>query len=157
MIQIRVGDSWRHDPGLRAALRRAGAARADVVARIVDVLAIEVDGVDLAAGRTEGPLLPSLEGLLRALARLLGGEGHASVALREGEVELVLRRRGPSALLTVVEPGPPSRVLARDVEVELEALAAAALDASAGLVRALAEAEPTAPALPGPRRLAAAA
>jgi hypothetical protein len=158
MIQIRVGDSWKHDPALRAALRRtAGAARAAAVSRIIDVLAIEVDGVDLAAGRTEGPLLPSLEGLLRAIARLLSGMGNASVPLREGEIELVLRRREASALLTFVELGPPSRVLAREVEVDLEALSAAALAATADLVRALAETEPTASSLPGARKLEAAA
>lgn len=158
MIQIRLGESWKHDPRLRATLRRAaGPARAAAVQRIVDVLAIEVDGVDVAAGRTEGPLLPSLEGLLRALARILGGAPHASVALREGEIQLVVRRRDASALLTVVELGPPSRVLAHDVEVELDALSSAALEASADLVRALAEAEPAAAALPGPRKLQAAA
>lgn len=158
MIQIRVGDSWRHDPDLRTALRRAGTpARAAAVARIVDVLAIEVDGVDLGAGRLEGPLLPSLEALLRAIARVLAGAPHASVPLGDGEVELVLRRRAGSALLTLVRLDRPARVLVEDVEVDVEALAAAALDATADLARSLAEAEPAAAALPGPRKLEAAA
>ncbi|HUL58176.1 MAG TPA: PQQ-binding-like beta-propeller repeat protein, partial [Anaeromyxobacteraceae bacterium] len=139
MIRIRVGDAWKHDPGLRASLRSATRrAHAEAARRIVDVLALEVDGVDIAAGRTEGPLLPSLEALLRAVARIVSGTPQASVPFEGGDVELVLCRRGGSALLTVVAPGPPSRVLARDVEVDVEALAAAALEASAELCRDLA-------------------
>ena len=65
MIRIRTGSSWRHDPALAAALRRAqGPARAVAARAIVDALAIEVDGVDLASGRAEGALLPSFEALL---------------------------------------------------------------------------------------------
>src|SRR5512132_3616319 len=103
MIRIRTGSSWRHDPAVAATLRRAqGPARASAARRIVDALAIEVDGVDLASGRAEGALLPSFEALLRAVAKVVGGAPHATVAFHEGALELVLRRRGGSALLTVV-------------------------------------------------------
>lgn len=143
MIRIRTGTSWRHDPDLAYALRRAaGPARTLATRAIVDALAIEVDGVDLAAGRAEGALLPSLEALLRAIARVVAGASHAAVAFHEGALELVVRRRGASALLTVVSLDRPSRVLARDVEVELEALAAAALQGAAEFCRELAEVAP---------------
>lgn len=150
MIRIRVGSSWRHDPDARTALRRAaGRAAADVV----DVLAFEVDGVDIGAGRTEGALLPSLESLLRGVASLVAGEPQASVSFPEASVELVLRRRGASALLTVVALDRPTRLLARDVEVDLEALAAAALCASADLVRELGQALPASARADPARRL----
>jgi outer membrane protein assembly factor BamB len=157
MIRIRTGASWKHDPGLAASLRRAtGPARAAAAREVVDALAIEVDGVDIAAGQAEGALLPSLEALLRAIARIVGGEVHATVPFREGELELVIRRRGASALLTLVSLSRPSRVLARDVEVEVEALAAAALDAGAAFCRELAEILPEEAEREG-RRLRAAA
>ena len=75
---------------------------------------------------------------------------------REGELELVIRRRDASALLTLVSLSRPSRVLARDVEVEVEALAAAALDAAAAFCRELAEFLPEEAEREG-RRLRAAA
>jgi outer membrane protein assembly factor BamB len=140
MIQIRTGESWRHDPRLRAALRRAtGTVRAAAARAAEDALAIEIDGVDITAGQAEGALLPSLESLLRATARVLGGAAHATVPFRDGELELVIRRRGASALLTVVTLTRPSRILASDVEVDVEAFAAAALEAAATFCRELAE------------------
>lgn len=140
MLRIRPGAAWRHDPALRAALRRgAGPDRLAAARRAVDALALEVDGVDLAAGLAEGPLLPALEALLRAVARVIAGASHATVTFPDGEIELLIRRRGGTALLTVCALARPARVLARDVEVEVEALAAAALDASADLCRELAE------------------
>ncbi len=157
MIRIRTGASWKHDPRLVTSLRRAaGPARAAAARAVVDALAIEVDGVDIAAGQAEGALLPSLEALLRAIARIIGGEAHATVPFREGELELVIRRRDASALLTLVSLSRPSRVLARDVEVEVEALAAAALDAAAAFCRELAEFLPEEAEREG-RRLRAAA
>jgi outer membrane protein assembly factor BamB len=144
MIRIRTGASWRHDPSLRAALRRAGAGARGAARSVVDALALEVDGVDLAGGRAEGPLLPTLEALLRAVARVVGGAPHATFTLGEGELEVLLRRRGGSVLVTVVAVSRPSRILASDVEVDVEDLAAAALDASATFCRELAEVLPAA-------------
>jgi outer membrane protein assembly factor BamB len=143
MIRIRTGASWRDDPRIAAALRGAApAARAAAARELADALAIEVDGVDLAGGRAEAPLLPSLEELLGAISRILGGARQASVMLGDGGLELILRRRGQSALLTLVALGRTSRLLARDVEVDVEALAAAALEAAAGFCRDLAAAVP---------------
>ncbi|HET7823752.1 MAG TPA: pyrrolo-quinoline quinone, partial [Anaeromyxobacter sp.] len=143
MIRFRTGTSWRHDPELRAALRRAaGPARAAAARAVVDALAIEVDGIDISAGRAEGPLLPSLEALLRAIARVVAGAPHATVAFPDGETEVLLRRRGPAVLLTVVAVSRPSRILAQDVEVDAEDLAAAALEACAAFCRELAEVLP---------------
>lgn len=157
MIRIRTGASWRHDPDLRAALRRAAGPARDAAARaVVDALAIEVDGIDISAGRAEGPLLPSLEALLRAVARVVAGAPHATVAFPDGETEVLLRRRGPAVLLTVVAVSRPSRVLAQDVEVDAEELAAAALEACATFCRELAEVLPQGGAREA-RRLRAAA
>lgn len=104
----------------------------------MDALALEVDGIDISRGRAEGPLLPSLEALLRAIAKVVAGGGHATARLSDGEIEIALRRRGSSVLLTVVSVTTPSQILARDVEVEIEELAAAAMEASADLCRELA-------------------
>jgi outer membrane protein assembly factor BamB len=140
VIRIRTGEGWRHDPAFLSALRRgAGPARSAAARAVVDAVALEVDGVDVAAGLAEGPLLPTLEALLRAVARIVGGASHATVAFPEGEVEVLIRRRERFALLTVVVVSRPSRILARDVEVEVDALAEAALEASAALCRDLAE------------------
>jgi outer membrane protein assembly factor BamB len=139
MIRIRAGAAWRHDPSLRAALRRGvGPDRLAAARGVVDALALEVDGVDIAAGLAEGPLLPVLEALLRAVARVVAGASHATVTFPDGEVELLIRRRARMALLSVVSLSRPARVLARDVEVEVDSLAAAALDASASLCGELA-------------------
>jgi len=146
MIRIRTGAAWRHDPDLLSALRRGAAARTAATRAVVDALALEVDGVDVAAGLAEGPLLPALEALLRAVARIVSGASHSTVPFRDGEVELLIRRRGRSALLTLVALSRPSRVIARDVEVEIDALAAAALEASASFCRDLAELLPGADA-----------
>lgn len=158
MIHIRTGGAWRHDPRLTAALARAPASGREALRGVVDALAIEVEGVDITAGRAEGPLLETLEDLLRAVARVVGGASHATVAFADGGLELLVRRRDPAVLLTVVSVGRPSRVLARDVEVDLEQLAAAALDAAADLCRELAAVAPGTPgAAGGARRLQAAA
>lgn len=157
MIRIRTGASWRHDPAVRAALRRAAGPARDAAARaVVDALAIEVDGIDISAGRAEGPLLPSLEALLRAVARVVGGAPHATLAFPDGEAEVLLRRRGPSVLVTVVSVSRPSRILASDVEVDAEELAAAALEACAAFCRELSEVLPEADTREA-RRLQAAA
>ena len=139
MIRVRIGESWKEDPRVRVALRRAtGRSRPEAIRSIVDVVAIEVDGVDIAAGRTEGSLLGAAEGLVQALSRLVAGEDQASVPFQDGAVELLLRRRGPSALLSLVTLSRPARVLAREVEVDLGGLARATREAAALLCRDLA-------------------
>jgi hypothetical protein len=127
VLRVRIGEGWASDPAVRDALRAEnGASRRAAVRSIVDVLAVEVDGVDIGSGRTEGPLLEGVMALLGAVDRLAAGEGHASVPFEDGAVELVLHRRGGSALASVVTLGRPARVLAHDVEVDLPGLAEAA-------------------------------
>ncbi len=130
MVRVRLGSTWKQDPALRSALARGGAAAEQAAARAVDALALEVDGVDVGAGRAEGALLASVEALGEGVLRLLAGSARAEVHFSEGGVELVLARRGASALLTVVALGRPARVLAREVEVDLADLTRAAYDAA---------------------------
>ncbi len=155
MVHIRIGGTWKEDPSARGALQGADgpSARAAAVRGIVDVVSIEVDGVDIGGGRTEGPLLLAAEGLVQAVRRLIAGEGQASVQFQEGAVELLLRRRGGSALLSVVTLQRPARLLARDVEVDLDALAKAARDASDRLCQDLAEVQPLSAVEPALKRL----
>jgi len=159
MIKVRIGEGWSSEPALRRALQNARGARARLSAArtIVDVIAIEVDGVDIAAGRTEGPVLDTAAALVRAVDRLSAGRSHASVTFEEGAVELVLRRRGPSALLSLVTLSRPARVLAHEVDVDLESLALAARRAAidwCDSVAAIAPAVATAPAIAALRRAA---
>jgi len=155
VIHIRIGEGWKEDPRVRRALRSAGdaSARGEAVREIVDAVAIEVDGVDIAAGRAEGPVLGATEALVRGVARLVAGGSHASVPFQDGAVELIIRRQGGSALLSLVTLTRPARVLARDVEVDLEALAGAAREAADSLCRDLAMAEPLSAGAPALRRL----
>jgi hypothetical protein len=157
VLRIRIGEAWRSDPRLQAALRRDGPARAAAVRDIVDVLSIEVDGVDIAAGRTEGPVVETASALVAAVGRLAAGAPEASIPFQDGAIELVLRRRGGSALLSVVRLTRPARVVAHEVEVDLEALAAASREAAAEWCRHLAAVAPPAAALPEIRRLLRAA
>jgi outer membrane protein assembly factor BamB len=132
---------------------RAPGDRSAAVRALVDVVAVEVDGVDIAAGRTEGPLASGVLALLAGVARLASGAGHASVPFEEGAVELVLHRRGGSALLSVVTLSRPARVLAHDVEVDLALLGDALRAAAADFCRRVAEVAPGAGSAPEIRRL----
>ncbi|MFL5301000.1 MAG: PQQ-binding-like beta-propeller repeat protein [Anaeromyxobacteraceae bacterium] len=137
MVKVRLGTTWREDAAVRAALVRGGAPALEAEAAIVEALALEVDGVDVAGGLAEGALVAAVEGLASAALELLRGSGRAQVHFSEGGLELLLRRRGASALLTVVGLGRPARVLARDVEVELSELAVAVREATEGLAAEL--------------------
>ncbi len=133
MVRIRLGTTWKQDPALLAALAHGGADARHAAALAVDALVLEVDGVDVGAGRAEGPLLGSVEALAEGVIRLLAGAGRASVHFSEGQIELVLARRGNSALLTVVVLARPARILVRDVEVDLDDLARATREAAVAL------------------------
>ena len=122
MVRVRVGSTWKQDPALRLAVARGGAEAEVAVAGAVEAIALEVDGVDIAAGRAEGPLVETVEALADAVLRLLRGDVRGQVHFAEGGLELVLTRHGASALLTVVSLGRPARLLARDVEVDLTEL-----------------------------------
>lgn len=139
MIRIRVGQSWLHDPSLRSA---KAAERLEEPGQLVDAFAVEVDGVDLAAGRAERNALTGARALVDAAARLLAGGGREEISFPEGEVQLLVRRRGGSALLSVVSLTRPARLLAQDVEVDLGAFAAAVAEAAEELATALGGAAP---------------
>ncbi len=143
MVRVRIGNTWKQDPELRSELQRGGAAAERAAARAVDALALEVDGVDVGAGRAEGALLASVESLGEAVLGLLAGSARAQVHFSEGGVELVLGRRGASALLTVVALVRPARVLARDVEVDLGELARATREAALALAEDLGALQPS--------------
>lgn len=158
MIRIRIGEGWLSDPEVRAGLRDTSPEpRRAAIRSIVDVLAVEVEGVDIAAGRTEGPLAAGVLGLLAAIDRLAAGGVHASVAFDEGAVELLLHRRGGVALLSVATLSRPARLLAHDVEVDLPHLAEAARATAVEFCARVAEIAPGARALPELRRLLRAA
>ncbi len=158
MIRIRIGVGWASDPEVRAGLRAGSSEpRRAAIRAIVDVVAIEVEGVDIAAGRTEGPVAEGVLGMLRAIDRLAAGEEHASVPFEDGAVELLLHRRGGVALLSVATLSRPARLLAHDVEVDLPRLAEAARAAATSFCDRVAEIAPSARALPELRRLLRAA
>lgn len=136
MVRILLTGASRLDPALAA----AGPASARRALEALDgVLAIEVDGVDLTGGRAEGPLLPALESLLLALARVQAGAPLAAAHLRQGDLLLLLRGFGHQVRLSLVDLGPPGRLVVRELELELAGLTAAALTAAAGLCRTVSE------------------
>lgn len=140
MVRVRIGSTWKQDPALRSALARGGVAATDAARHAVDAVALEVDGIDVAAGQAEGPILASVAALGEAVLQLLAGSPRSHVHFGEGGVELVLGRRGASALVTVVTLRRPARILARDVEVDLAELVSAVREAAGALegeVRAL--------------------
>ena len=158
MIRIRIGQGWASDPEVRAGLRAGSPEpRRAAIRAIVDVVAVEVEGVDIAAGRTEGPVAEGVLGMLRAIDRLAAGEEHASVPFEDGAVELLLHRRGGVALLSVATLSRPARLLAHDVEVDLPRLAEAAREAATAFCARVAEIAPSARALPELRSLLRAA
>lgn len=125
MVRVRPGETWKQDPAFRAALARGGEEALEAVDNAVDALALEVDGIDLHAGLAEGPVFEVLAALGDAVISLLEGRPGAQVFFSENDLELVLIRRDSSALLTIVSLARPSRILARDVEVDLLDLALA--------------------------------
>ena len=158
MVRIRIGEGWASDPGIRAGLRAGSPEpRRAAIRSIVDVMAVEVEGVDIGAGRTEGPLVDGVLGMLVAVDRLAAGEDHASVPFDDGAVELLLHRRGGVALLSVATLSRPARLLAHDVEVDLPRLAEAARAAAVAFCDRVVEISPTTRALPELRRLLRAA
>src|SRR5438552_4798700 len=129
MIRIRPGRSWRHNPAYLRDLR-AGTGGAD----ILDVLGIEVDGVDIAAGVGEAQVLVAVVELSHALQRIAEGEPAAQATIGPGPTELVLEARGEDLLLTLVTLAPPARVLASGLLVDGQKMRAATLHAARGLL-----------------------
>ena len=63
MFRIRIAEGWRHHPEYLPGLRALADGRGRGLApeRLVDAIAFEVDGIDLAAGRARG--LTGVDGL----------------------------------------------------------------------------------------------
>src|SRR5256885_11702734 len=112
MIRIRPGRSWRHNPGYLGKLRRLDGPHLQRFegGGILDVLGIEVDGVDIAAGVGEAEILVAMDELCAALARLRGGSPAAQATVGRGPTELLLAARGAGLLLALGSLAPPPRV-----------------------------------------------
>ncbi len=149
MVRVRIGEGWALDPEVQSGLRAPRAAdRREAVRALVDVVAIEVEGVDIASGRTEGPLASTVRALVEAVARLAAGADHASVPFDDGSVELLLHRRGGLAMLSVASLSRPSRLIAHDVEVDLPHLAEAVKEAARAFCHRISTIAPGAATLP---------
>ena len=79
MIRIRPGRSWRHNPSYLRELRE-GKSGAD----ILDVLGVEVDGVDIAAGVGEAQVLLAVAELAAALQHIAEGTAAAQATIGPG-------------------------------------------------------------------------
>src|SRR5512138_3654263 len=136
MIRIRPGRSWRLNPAYVGELRALSGARAKgfTGADILDVLGIEVDGVDIAAGVGEGRVLQAVDELAQALIRIGEGAPAAQATIGPGPTELVLEARGADLLLTLVSLAPPARVLASGLLVDGQKMRTATLHAARGLL-----------------------
>jgi hypothetical protein len=141
VIRIRPGRSWRLNPGYLDELRALSAPRARSFdgGGILDVVGIEVDGVDIAAGVGEAEVLVAVDELLAALRHLGEGNAAAQATVGRGPTELVLEARGPDVLLSLVTLAPPLRMLASGLLLDASRLwsaaAAAARSLAADLVR----------------------
>lgn len=130
-MRIRLGESWKHNPAWVRALQALaeGRSRGFSPRDIVDVLGIEVDGVDLAQGRAEASLLDAMAALVRAARATATADGLHRVALSHAPVELRLDREGGALKLTLWSTTENAPIV-RDVSVEpigfFEAVRAAA-------------------------------
>ncbi len=135
LIRFHIGTRWKSE-------RRGHSAHA-LADEIHGSLGIEVDGVDISRGRLEDRLVPTTTALVESVARLLeGGARTAAVPFDEGSIELILARHGEAVTLSLVSLPRPARVLVRDLEVELGALAQAAGRCGEELLGHLAELPP---------------
>jgi len=136
VIRIRPGRSWRLNPTYLGELRSLSGARAKGFngAEILDVLGIEVDGVDIAAGVGEARVLQAVDELAQALIRIGEGQPAAQATIGPGPTELVLEARGHDVLLTLVTLAPPARVLASGLLVDAQKMRMATLHAARGLL-----------------------
>ena len=141
MIHIRPGRSWRLNPGYLEELRALSPPRARSFdgGGILDVVGIEVDGVDIAAGVGEAEVLVAVDELLSALRQLAGGSPAAQATVGRGPTELLLEARGPDVLLSLITLAPPALMLASGLLLDSarlwSAAAAAARSLAADLVR----------------------
>ena len=128
-------------------------ARGFTGADILDVLGVEVDGVDIAAGVGEASVLLAVDELARALLRLGDGAPAAQATIGAGPAELVLEARGPDLMLTLVSLAPPARVVAGGLLVDAQKMRAATLQAARSLLLDLFAISPALADAPLSRRL----
>jgi len=155
MIHIRPGRSWRLNPGYLRDLRALTAPRARAFdgGGILDVLGIEVDGVDIAAGVGEAEVLVAVDELLAALRHLADGSPAAQATVGRGPTELVLEARGADVRLALVSLAPPARMLASGLLLDGARLRAAAAAAARALAEDLVGISPVLAEAPLLRRL----
>jgi hypothetical protein len=136
VIRIRPGRSWRLNPTYAAGLLALSApeVRGFDGGQILDVLGIEVDGVDIAAGVGEARVLVAVEELQQALLHLSEGESVAQATIGPGPTELVIEARGEDLLLTLATLAPPSKLLASGLLVDAQKMRQAVLHAARGLL-----------------------
>ncbi len=128
-------------------------ARGFTGADILDVLGVEVDGVDIAAGVGEASVLLAVDELAQALLRIGAGEPAAQATIGQGPAELVLEARGPDLMLTLVSLAPPARVVAGGLLVDAQKMRAATLHAARSLLLDLFAISPAVGDAPLARRL----
>lgn len=136
MIRILTGSTWKLNPDYRSHLRATAERRVPFRAdAVLDVLGIEVDGVNLIRGLREEAIFDVAARLIEAVGGLFASPsatGH--VSLDEAGVELVFGRHGRRVDLCLVALGRSARVLTREVSVELDALAGATADCAEALL-----------------------
>lgn len=129
-------------------------ARGFTGADILDVLGIEVDGVDIAAGVGEARVLVAVDELARALLSIGEGAPAAQATIGPGPTELVVEARGPDLLLSLVSLGPRAQLLAGGLIVDAQKMRASTLHAARGLLLDLLAISPLLGDAPLSRRLA---
>jgi outer membrane protein assembly factor BamB len=155
VIRIRPGRSWRHNPGYLGELRSllGPEARAFDGGGILDVVGIEVDGVDIAAGVGEAEVLVAVDELCAALRHLDEGSPAAQATVGRGPTELLLEARGNDVLLSLVTLAPPARLLASGLLLDGDRLRAAVRAAAKGLAEDLLSISPLLAHAPIAKRL----
>src|SRR6202022_592219 len=101
-IRIRPGRSWRHNPCYLGELRSLTPPRglSYGFSGILEVVGLEVDGVDIAADVGEAPVLHPVANLVQALLQLAEGAGAAQATVGPGPTEMVLEPSGQDVLLS---------------------------------------------------------
>jgi len=155
VIRIRPGRSWRLNPGYVGDLRALSPPRARTFdgGGILDVLGIEVDGVDIAAGVGEAEVLVAVDELLAALRQLASGSPAAQATVGRGPTELVLESRGGDVLVSLVTLAPPARVLTSGLLLDSARLWSAAASAARTVATDLLRISPVVAESPLLRRL----
>jgi hypothetical protein len=132
VIRIRPGRSWRLNPAYVGEIRSAK-PMAFTGADVLDVLGIEIDGVDLAAGLGEARVLVAVDELAQAVLALTEGAVAAQATVGRGPTELVLEARGTDVALSLVALAPPCRMLASGLIVPAARLRVAAAAAASAV------------------------